>query len=337
MPILLTTRQAATAVIALTLLALLVLPAMALASEAGTSEGRAERTPPPHQHLPADGAACEPLVTFTATRTTGDARAVAITAQAIEQGVEGWSMVAWEVADGTQVTSLTIVDADGRTETRIEGIERGHAEDVLELRFCGSASPGETHDPGEVADDETETGTASSAHPRAEPADASADEAPNPDADEASNPDAGEVEAQVGERKEDPTTVAAETSEATDATPPETAQPERTGTQAAVATQRGNAPGATATDGAAAEDATDGASAAATTDADDQGAPGDAVPDVEPAGDTEVLGVQLARTGGEVAPLTAWGAIGTLAGATVLLTGRRRCHQGGRHHQGGRA
>jgi hypothetical protein len=329
MPILLTTRQAATAVIALTLLALLVLPAMALASEAGTSEGRAERTPPPHQHLPADGAACEPLVTFTATRTTGDARAVAITAQAIEQGVEGWSMVAWEVADGTQVTSLTIVDADGRTETRIEGIERGHAEDVLELRFCGSASPGETHDPGEVADGGTDTETASSVHPDAERADASVDEP--------SNPDAREVEAQVDERQGARTTEAADTSEATDATPPETAQPDDTATQAAVVTQGGNAPGATATAGAAAEDATDGASAAATTDADDQGAPGDAVPDVEPAGDTEVLGVQLARTGGEVAPLTAWGAIGTLAGATVLLTGRRRCHQGGRHHQGGRA
>lgn len=87
---------------------------------------------------------CEPhLVTHSPDGSVGVERAVSITAQSLEQGVEGWGTVAWESAPGSTVTAVTITVRDGTITTITEEPSVGSAFDVLELRFCGTAEGGE--------------------------------------------------------------------------------------------------------------------------------------------------------------------------------------------------
>lgn len=87
---------------------------------------------------------CEPhLVTHSPDGSVGAERAVSITAQSLEQGVEGWGTVAWESAPGSTVTAVTITMRDGTITTITEEPSVGSAFDVLELRFCGTTEGGE--------------------------------------------------------------------------------------------------------------------------------------------------------------------------------------------------
>jgi hypothetical protein len=96
--------------------------------------------------------ACEPMVTHTPDGSTGHRHAVAITSQAIERGVPGWTHVGWEAAEGTTVDEVHVVREDG-TERRVGGdLRNGYAEDVLELRFCGDPAPAGDHGPGSRGD-----------------------------------------------------------------------------------------------------------------------------------------------------------------------------------------
>ncbi|WP_052664338.1 hypothetical protein [Nitriliruptor alkaliphilus] len=76
------------------------------------------------------------LVTHRPDGTTGDGAAVAITAQALERGHDGWAMVAWEVAPATELRVIQVVDAGATSELPPDAtIAEG---DVEELRFCGA-------------------------------------------------------------------------------------------------------------------------------------------------------------------------------------------------------
>ncbi len=88
--------------------------------------------------LAASDAACdEPLAVLSPSGSTGDLSAVAVTAQTLEQGVEGWATVAWETFGDTELTSVTIVGPDDQ-EVRTDDLASGTAAEVRELRFCGS-------------------------------------------------------------------------------------------------------------------------------------------------------------------------------------------------------
>lgn len=109
--------------------------------------------------------ACTPhLVTHSPDGSSGDERAVSITAQSLERGVEGWVNVGWEAAPGTLVTAVTITTTDGSTSTLTEEPSVGSASDVLELRFCGTAEgsdaapeePGATYPPKGSQEDAAE-------------------------------------------------------------------------------------------------------------------------------------------------------------------------------------
>ena len=103
----------------------------------------------------ADTAACDDaLVTFTRDGTTGDDRAVALTAQSIERGAAGWDMVGWESAPGTQLTAVVATDRSG--EVRHLGVGRnGVAEQVTSLTFCGTVgAPSDADDTTEVDEED---------------------------------------------------------------------------------------------------------------------------------------------------------------------------------------
>jgi hypothetical protein len=289
---------AAAAVMALT--GLLLLPAAGLALEADDAARASQATPD-----------CEPLVTFTTAGTSGDARAVAITAQALERGVEGWSMVAWEVAEGTGVSSLTIVTTDGRSETRTEGIERGSADDVRELRFCGPAgSSGSDEAPATADGDAAGTGDEGSGD-----AEAGAGGAEAETADPAPN-GAGSARPAQGAGDDETTRGDGAASGSLSPAPDESAdEPEDGDASALAAADESQRSGRTDGEGGGAA-AADGATG------------GDDAPAADGEIETEVLGVQLARTGGEVGPLLLWGMAGLAAGGVVLLTARRRDREG---------
>jgi hypothetical protein len=293
------TTVAVAAVVAL--LSLFVLPAVGLALEEGGADdaGRAGTAP-----------GCEPLVTFTTTGTSGEARAVAITAQALEQGVEGWSMVAWEVAEGTQVSSLTIVTTDGRTETRTHGIERGSADDVLELRFCGRAAGAETDDGPAGTDDE---GTATEAH-GTDGTEVSPEDPP-PATEESSSEPATDPGEEAGDPPGDDVADTG-TSQPGEGTAASSEDPDQEGVD-----DSRSSPNEPAIQEEASDDPADGTEGAAT---------GGATTTADAGADTEVLGVQLARTGGDVVGLLLWGMLGAVGGAVVLLAARRHGDEGRR-------
>jgi hypothetical protein len=294
-----------TAAAAAVTLGLLLLPMAAAASEPpdpGHATAGADEDATPG--TAADGTSglaaasaddCEPLVSFTVEGTTGDARAVALTAQALERGVEGWAMVAWEAAEGVEISSLTIVATDGGVETRTEGVERGSAENVRELRFCGAGSPPAEHQ----APDDGE------APPAPDPGDPAA-------GDGAENPPSGAPA----------TAVEPDADGVVEAGPGTAGSPDGDGPDAAASGDHGEPEDE-------AEPSDDPATAEETSadrdeDRDEVG------PVAAAASDPEVMGVQLARTGGDLRPLVAGGALGATAGAIVLLTARRRDARGGR-------
>ena len=80
----------------------------------------------------------EPLAVLTPTGSNGQLDAVAVTAQSLEHGVDGWATVGWQTFGATTLTSVTIVHED-RVETRTDDLATGAATEVLELRFCGDA------------------------------------------------------------------------------------------------------------------------------------------------------------------------------------------------------
>ncbi len=85
------------------------------------------------------GGVCAPeLVTHTPDGSSGVEVAVAITSQAIDKGVAGWISVSWQVADGAELTGLTVTEIDGSVSTLTDDIDSGSLFDVAELRFCGS-------------------------------------------------------------------------------------------------------------------------------------------------------------------------------------------------------
>lgn len=80
----------------------------------------------------------EPLAVLSPTGSTGDLAAVAVTAQVLEQGVDGWAEASWETFEGTELTSVTIVRAEGQ-EILTEDLATGTANHAQELIFCGTA------------------------------------------------------------------------------------------------------------------------------------------------------------------------------------------------------
>jgi hypothetical protein len=82
-------------------------------------------------------AECDDLLSvITPTRTQGDALAVAITAQALDADVPGWSNVGWEAAEGTRLRAVLVTGRDG-TVTQVR--DTTSATDVASLSFCGTA------------------------------------------------------------------------------------------------------------------------------------------------------------------------------------------------------
>jgi len=90
---------------------------------------------------PDTSASCDdPLVTYTRDGADGDQAAVALTAQSIERGVDGWDHVTWSAASGTALTGVYATDLNG-TVTALAASATGTANEVVALTFCGSTRP----------------------------------------------------------------------------------------------------------------------------------------------------------------------------------------------------
>jgi hypothetical protein len=89
----------------------------------------------------------DPLVVHRPDGSTGEARVVAITSQALDRDTPGWARVAWEAAPGTRLTEIVVVTTEG--ERRHAGTAKGSATDALELRFCGTVDRDGSDDPAE--------------------------------------------------------------------------------------------------------------------------------------------------------------------------------------------
>lgn len=130
-------RQRLTGVLLTLLLGLVVAPALAAVTDTPAADTPEADTPE------ADApATCEPpLAVLAPSGSTGDLTAVAVTAQVLEQGVDGWAEVTWEAFPGTELTSLTIVRSDG-AEVLTDPPAAGSASEVLELIACGTTGSG---------------------------------------------------------------------------------------------------------------------------------------------------------------------------------------------------
>lgn len=125
-------RQRLTGVLLTLLLGLVVAPALAAVTDTPAADT-------PEADAPAT---CEPpLAVLAPSGSTGDLTAVAVTAQVLEQGVDGWAEVTWEAFPGTELTSLTIVRSDG-AEVLTDPPAAGSASEVLELIACGTTGSG---------------------------------------------------------------------------------------------------------------------------------------------------------------------------------------------------
>ena len=83
----------------------------------------------------------QPLAVLSPTDSRGELAAIAVTAQVLERDVAGWSEVTWETFAGADLTSLTIVRADG-TEVLTDPPTSGSASNVLVLVACGTTGSG---------------------------------------------------------------------------------------------------------------------------------------------------------------------------------------------------
>lgn len=96
-----------------------------------------------------DAICSDVLVRISPDRVQGDQRAVSITSQMIELGVEHWVAVAWQAAADTELTAVSIVSPTG-VRTRTGNVTTGTAENVIELVFCGGRSSGADPAEGDV-------------------------------------------------------------------------------------------------------------------------------------------------------------------------------------------
>lgn len=94
---------------------------------------------------------CSPLVTHTPTGSQGDTAAVAITSQVLEADTPGWARAGWQAAEDVTVTKVTVVREDGSEHRGRGNLQSGMAEDVLELRFCGTAGAASDEAPGRTS------------------------------------------------------------------------------------------------------------------------------------------------------------------------------------------
>ena len=95
---------------------------------------------------PSDAVCTDVLVRISPDRVQGDQRAVAITSQMIELGVERWAVVAWQTSPGTELTAVSIITSTG-VETRTGNLTTGSADNVVELVFCGTRTTSTDPDP----------------------------------------------------------------------------------------------------------------------------------------------------------------------------------------------
>ena len=118
-------------------------------TDAPTAHGRTADQDGTESHdLSATPPRCEDhLVTFTRERTDGDDRAVAITAQALERGVDGWQLLTWEADPTTTLTLVLATAADGNFRTLLP-TATGTIEHVQALTFCGDRDPAPAVDTG---------------------------------------------------------------------------------------------------------------------------------------------------------------------------------------------
>jgi len=85
---------------------------------------------------PATVAECDDLLAVaTPEAVEGDEEAVAITAQALDLDVPGWSNVGWEPAAGTTLRAVFVTGTDG---TVTEARDATSATEVASLTFCGT-------------------------------------------------------------------------------------------------------------------------------------------------------------------------------------------------------
>ena len=104
----------------------------------GTAEPLQAGEPEPDTkpEAPAIVAECDDLLAVATPKAfEGDDEAVAITAQAFDRDVPGWSNVGWEPAAGTTLRTVFVTGTDG---TVTEAGNATSATDVASLTFCGT-------------------------------------------------------------------------------------------------------------------------------------------------------------------------------------------------------
>jgi hypothetical protein len=106
-------------------------------------------------------AACPTVTTLSPSSVSAAGDPVTVTAQALEHGVAGWSLVAWQAAAGHRITAVAIT-RDGST-TVLDDPATTHAEDVDVLTVCTEPDPDQATDGGDegvVAGPQEGAGTA---------------------------------------------------------------------------------------------------------------------------------------------------------------------------------
>ena len=190
------------------------------------------------------------LVTFTRDGTTGDDTAVALTSQAVEQGVTGWEMITWQAAPGTSIRAILVTLRNGQL-VEVPATDTGTVEDVAAITFCGTLSgakdgdgydeaanvvPGDPQDPAEPETDDTAT----------------------PETDDTATPETDDTATKETDEQPADTTPPS----AVDSTPPTTEAAATTTEPSAAASPSADAEG---TDDSSAPSATSGGSSTSTT------------------------------------------------------------------------
>lgn len=224
------------------------------------------------------------LVTFTRDVTTGDDTAVALTAQAVEQGVAGWEMVTWQAAPGTSLRAILVTLRDGQ-HVDVPAADTGTVEDVAAITFCGTRSGAEDGDGSDEAADVVPD------DPQ-DPAEPETDDSATPETDDTATPETDEQPADTAPPSADdstaPTTEAAKT----------TTEPSAAASPSADAepTDDSSAPSTTSTTGSSTT--TSGTSNTSSNTSSTSTNEGDADPSTEDDGasedeEAEVLGVVI--------------------------------------------
>ena len=141
---------------------LLAIPVLGVLALPPTVALALDGAPPPVDHPQrAEGAAgaatpaglCEAeLTTFTREGVSGQAHAVALTAQAIDRDTDGWLLLSWQAADGTQLTDVLATATDGTTR-HLDPTPTGTVDHVTALTFCGTHTTAATvTDPADLSD-----------------------------------------------------------------------------------------------------------------------------------------------------------------------------------------